>query len=100
MEKKLGIGRADGAGDAWKVGPAYAALSFIGVPLLGWEEVRPCPFGAGDARLPWLWFGFLPERGGFFLEWTLFDESVAAPAGLMFLGGEDGGVLSRAVFGT
>jgi hypothetical protein len=25
LEKKLGIGNADGAGEAWKVGPAYAA---------------------------------------------------------------------------
>jgi hypothetical protein len=38
----------------------------------------------------------LPERGGFFFEWTLTDESVMIPAGLMLRGGEDGGVLSVA----
>ncbi len=31
LERNLGMGRADGAGEAWKVGPAYAPCSLAGV---------------------------------------------------------------------
>jgi hypothetical protein len=34
LDKNLGIGSADGAGDAWKVGPAYAPWTFAGVPMM------------------------------------------------------------------
>ena len=33
FEKNLGIGNDDGAGDAWKVGPAYACLAGVIVLL-------------------------------------------------------------------
>lgn len=55
LEMKLGIGSADGAGDAWKVAPAKAAagrqdfmeaLRPVGVPLSG------CPSGETCAPLP------------------------------------------------
>jgi hypothetical protein len=99
LEKKLGIGSADGAGEAWKVGPAYAALSFsCGVMMLDWEDVCRWPLllGAGDGRLAG---GFFADRGAFFFdEVTGFDESVVAPPGLTFRGGDDGGVLSMTDF--
>lgn len=38
LERNLGIGRADGAGEAWKVGPAYAPWFFAGVAEIGLEE--------------------------------------------------------------
>ena len=31
LENILGIGREEGAGEAWKVGPAYAAAALLGV---------------------------------------------------------------------
>jgi hypothetical protein len=34
-ERNLGIGRADGAGEAWKVGPAYAPWFLAGVDEMG-----------------------------------------------------------------
>jgi len=33
FERKLGIGRAEGAGDAWKVAPAKAALLLVLVDM-------------------------------------------------------------------
>ena len=35
LERNFGMGRADGAGDAWNVGPAYAACIFDGVAAEG-----------------------------------------------------------------
>ena len=35
-ERNLGIGKAEGAGEAWKVGPAYAPWFFIGVAEPRW----------------------------------------------------------------
>jgi hypothetical protein len=35
LERNLGIGRADGAGEAWKVGPAYAPWFLAGVADIG-----------------------------------------------------------------
>jgi hypothetical protein len=34
LEKKLGIGKAEGAGDAWNVGPAYAGFEGVVTGLL------------------------------------------------------------------
>lgn len=43
--------------------------------------------------------GFFPDRTFFFLDdFTLLEESVAAPPGLRFLGGEEGGVVKRVPF--
>lgn len=43
--------------------------------------------------------GFFADRGFFFLDkLTLVDESVAAPPGLRFLGGDDGGVVNKVAF--
>lgn len=42
----------------------------------------------------------MADLGGwfFFDRLTLFEESVAVPLGLIFLGGDDGGVLNKADF--
>jgi hypothetical protein len=34
-ERNLGMGRAEGAGEAWKVGPAYAPWFLAGVAVMG-----------------------------------------------------------------
>lgn len=48
MEKNLGTGIDDGAGEAWKVGPAYAALEGVIRLELFWPEVE-----TGRARCDW-----------------------------------------------
>jgi hypothetical protein len=48
--------------------------------------------GAGEALLS---RGFFADRIGFFFELFKFDESVWIPPGLMFRGGDDGGVERR-----
>lgn len=48
LEQKLGKGSADGAGDAWKVGPAYAIEAGV---IPGLEKPADCaPFKGGVAR--------------------------------------------------
>lgn len=50
LAKKLGIGREDGAGEAWKVAPAKAAADAdLGPPVCGGVR-RPCFMGAGDVE--------------------------------------------------
>jgi hypothetical protein len=36
-DRNLGMGRADGAGEAWKVGPAYAPWFLAGVEEMGFK---------------------------------------------------------------
>jgi hypothetical protein len=48
LDRKLGIGREEGAGDAWKVAPAKAAAG-IALGIVEWGGVvRPCFAGPGD----------------------------------------------------
>jgi hypothetical protein len=37
LDRNLGMGSAEGAGDAWKVGPAYAPWFLAGVAEMGFE---------------------------------------------------------------
>ena len=62
------------------------------------EEVWRCPLLNGEPLGPFCG-GFFADRGFFFLDkLTLVDESVAAPPGLRFLGGDDGGVVNKVAF--
>lgn len=72
MERKLGIGSEDGAGDAWKVPPAKAcaAAGLDGAVFGG--VVLPCLEGPGEVTC--LGRDLLPFRG-FDLAWAGWDES-------------------------
>lgn len=70
LDRNLGIGRAEGAGEAWKVGPAYAAWTLAGVPeeLIGMasESVKGACAPAGEKTRSmegWDWVCFFVLRG-------------------------------------
>jgi hypothetical protein len=50
LDKNLGIGRAEGAGEAWKVGPAYAPWFLAGVEEIGSEGALS--LSVKEARAP------------------------------------------------
>lgn len=68
MENIFGVGRADPAGDAWNVGPAYAwdgvLLVLAGVCGFEWLLNLGVPFG----------FDWVPERGVPLVALCLGDE--------------------------
>ncbi len=49
LARKLGIGREEGAGDAWKVAPAKAGAAIaLGAIIVCGGVIRPCFVGPGD----------------------------------------------------
>lgn len=81
MARKLGIGRDEGAGEAWKVAPAKAAAAAVFTTVDCGGVVRPCLVGPGDV-VPCFGRGLFPDRG--------FD--------LTLLGSEPGAALFAANF--
>lgn len=72
LARKLGIGRDEGAGDAWKVAPAKAGAAMGLDAIVCGGVVRPCFAGAGDetcfAR------ALLPPFRGLDLVWLGCDD--------------------------
>jgi len=48
LDRKLGMGRESGAGDAWNVAPAKAAAAIGLIAVVCGGVVRPCFAGPGD----------------------------------------------------
>lgn len=63
------------------------------------EDVWRCALLNGELFGTSSFGGFFAERGFFFFErLTLFEESVAVPPVLKFIGGDDGGVVNNVGF--
>lgn len=98
LARKLGIGRDDGAGDAWKVAPAKAGAIALGANIVCGGVVRPCFAGPGDVTC--FARSLTPFRGLLGLGWLgcvagagLFEADFCGVAGLASSIGKRGSVV-------